>query len=73
MAKLQGQKDTKNLSALSNATAGFLAAFFSTFTLCPTELIKCQLQALREVQVNPIAVLSHAKYDNIHNLLSSDR
>ncbi|KAF9410539.1 hypothetical protein HW555_010388 [Spodoptera exigua] len=29
----------------------FLAAFFSSFTLCPTELIKCQLQALREVNV----------------------
>lgn len=38
------------LTALDNATAGFLAAFFSSFTLCPTELIKCKLQALREVQ-----------------------
>ncbi|XP_040172619.1 mitochondrial ornithine transporter 1 [Anopheles arabiensis] len=37
-----------DLSALENATAGFLAAFFSSFTLCPTELIKCKLQALRE-------------------------
>uniref|UniRef100_A0A182KFJ4 Mitochondrial ornithine transporter n=1 Tax=Anopheles christyi TaxID=43041 RepID=A0A182KFJ4_9DIPT len=36
------------LSTLENATAGFLAAFFSSFTLCPTELIKCKLQALRE-------------------------
>jgi len=27
---------------------GFLAAFFSSFTLCPTELIKCKLQAMRE-------------------------
>ncbi|KAH9391173.1 hypothetical protein TYRP_006769 [Tyrophagus putrescentiae] len=40
------QKDSCN--ALENATAGFLAAFFSSFTLCPTELIKCKLQALRE-------------------------
>uniref|UniRef100_A0A182PBI9 Mitochondrial ornithine transporter n=1 Tax=Anopheles epiroticus TaxID=199890 RepID=A0A182PBI9_9DIPT len=37
-----------DLSTLENATAGFLAAFFSSFTLCPTELIKCKLQALRE-------------------------
>lgn len=37
-----------SLNAFDNATAGFLAAFFSSFTLCPTELIKCKLQALRE-------------------------
>ncbi|XP_053659020.1 mitochondrial ornithine transporter 1 [Anopheles marshallii] len=40
------------LSTLENATAGFLAAFFSSFTLCPTELIKCKLQALRETAGN---------------------
>ena len=34
---------------MSNATAGFLAAFFSSFTLCPTELIKVQLQAAKEL------------------------
>ncbi|XP_052860717.1 mitochondrial ornithine transporter 1 [Anopheles cruzii] len=38
------------LNMVENATAGFLAAFFSSFTLCPTELIKCKLQALRETQ-----------------------
>lgn len=50
MVKLEGKNDTAQLSPLSNASAGFLAAFFSSFTLCPTELIKCKLQALREVQ-----------------------
>jgi solute carrier family 25 ornithine transporter 2/15 len=39
---------TKSLTVLDNALAGFFAAFFSSFTLCPTELIKCKLQALRE-------------------------
>lgn len=38
------------ISTLGNATAGFLAAFFSSFTLCPTELIKCKLQALHEMK-----------------------
>lgn len=52
MAKIEGKTDVTDLSPLSNATAGFLAAFFSSFTLCPTELIKCKLQALREVQVS---------------------
>lgn len=46
------KQSVAELSALDNATAGFLAAFFSSFTLCPTELIKCKLQALREVQLN---------------------
>lgn len=41
-------ESVESMSVLSNATAGFLAAFFSTFTLCPTELIKCKLQAARE-------------------------
>ncbi|XP_037027453.1 mitochondrial ornithine transporter 1-like [Bradysia coprophila] len=50
MAKIEGKAEVNDLSPLSNATAGFLAAFFSSFTLCPTELIKCKLQALREVQ-----------------------
>ncbi|XP_052751633.1 mitochondrial ornithine transporter 1 isoform X2 [Galleria mellonella] len=46
-----GTQSVEQLSALGNASAGFLAAFFSSFTLCPTELIKCQLQAMREVNV----------------------
>lgn len=28
-----------------------MASFFSTFTLCPTELVKCKLQSLREMNV----------------------
>ncbi|XP_054266548.1 mitochondrial ornithine transporter 1 isoform X2 [Macrosteles quadrilineatus] len=38
----------EDLGALGNGTAGCLGAFFSSFTLCPTELIKVQLQAARE-------------------------
>lgn len=44
------KEDTQMLNPLENASAGFLAAFFSSFSLCPTELIKCRLQALRETQ-----------------------
>lgn len=39
----------KKLSPAANGAAGFFAAFFSSFTLCPTELVKCRLQALREL------------------------
>lgn len=42
--------NVSEISTLGNATAGFLAAFFSSFTLCPTELIKCKLQALHEMK-----------------------
>lgn len=49
VAKLENKQNPKDLSILGNGFAGFLAAFFSTFTLCPTELIKVKLQALREV------------------------
>lgn len=39
------------LSVFSLALAGFIASFFSSFTLCPTELVKCKLQSMREVAV----------------------
>lgn len=45
-----GVQKVEDLSSLGNACAGFCAAFFSSLTLCPTELIKCKLQAVREVQ-----------------------
>ncbi|CAF4954749.1 unnamed protein product [Pieris macdunnoughi] len=51
VCKLTGTEKVEQLSTMGNASAGFLAAFFSSFTLCPTELIKCQLQAMREVNV----------------------
>lgn len=49
-------ENTKDLPVIGNAFAGFLAAFFSTFTLCPTELVKCKLQALREVCLNALNI-----------------
>ena len=56
MQKVTGTSDIKNLSTLSNATAGCLAAFFSGLALCPTELIKCKLQAMYEVQKQEAAL-----------------
>lgn len=52
VAFVERKRSVAELTSLDNATAGFLAAFFSSFTLCPTELIKCKLQAMREVQQN---------------------
>lgn len=47
------QKVTKtdnisNLSTVGNATAGSLASLFAALAICPTELVKCKLQAVRE-------------------------
>lgn len=41
-------QSVENLSPVNHAISGFLAGFFSSLTLCPTELVKCRLQALRE-------------------------
>lgn len=49
----------EELSALGNATAGGLGSFFSSFTLCPTELIKVQLQAARELALINDKHVSH--------------
>ncbi|ALC49410.1 CG1628 [Drosophila busckii] len=45
-----GKENPLELTVVENACAGSLAACFSTLTLCPTELIKCKLQALREMK-----------------------
>lgn len=45
-----GVQSVRELNSISNAWAGFFAAFFSSLTLCPTELIKCKLQAMKEVE-----------------------
>ncbi|KAK3908862.1 Mitochondrial ornithine transporter 1 [Frankliniella fusca] len=51
VANVTAVQKVEDLSAVSNATAGCMAAFFSSFTLCPTELIKCKLQAARETSM----------------------
>lgn len=42
------------MTVMDKASSGFIAAFFSSLILCPTELIKCKLQAIREVGDKPI-------------------
>jgi len=45
-------KNVEDLSVSANGAAGFLAAFWSSLALCPTELVKCRLQAMRESYMN---------------------
>eukprot|EP00914_Ancora_sagittata_P029533 GHVO01058460.1.p1 GENE.GHVO01058460.1~~GHVO01058460.1.p1 ORF type:complete len:309 (+),score=23.92 GHVO01058460.1:104-928(+) len=46
---ITGHSDVKELGILHKASAGGCAAFFSSLTLCPTELIKCKQQAMQEM------------------------
>ncbi|XP_033341950.1 mitochondrial ornithine transporter 1 [Megalopta genalis] len=50
ISNLLGVKKVEDLTSIHNAWAGFFAAFFSSLTLCPTELIKCKLQAMAEME-----------------------
>ncbi|XP_077578317.1 solute carrier family 25 member 15a isoform X2 [Stigmatopora nigra] len=42
----------RELSDVQKATAGSLASFFSSLVLCPTELVKCRLQAMLEMEAS---------------------
>jgi solute carrier family 25 ornithine transporter 2/15 len=48
VANAAGVNKIEDLSTFHNGTSGSLAAFFAAFALCPTELVKCRLQAMRE-------------------------
>uniref|UniRef100_A0A1I7XZL6 Mitochondrial ornithine transporter 1 n=1 Tax=Steinernema glaseri TaxID=37863 RepID=A0A1I7XZL6_9BILA len=44
-----GRSNTNEMTPVENAFSGSLAAIFAAAVLCPTELVKCKLQAQREV------------------------
>lgn len=48
VARGLGVPKVQDLSVTANGVSGFLAAFWSSLALCPTELVKCRLQAMRE-------------------------
>lgn len=50
-----------DMTVLDKASSGFFAAFFSSFALCPTELIKCKLQALRETNMQSMSATALTK------------
>ncbi|KAM4795178.1 mitochondrial ornithine transporter 1-like [Rhinophrynus dorsalis] len=50
--RLVGLEKNATLSDLQNATAGSFAAAFASLALCPTELVKCRLQAMHEMQLS---------------------
>lgn len=52
------QRPVSELNAVHNACAGSLAAVAATFVLCPTELVKCRLQAMREMRTTATGSLA---------------
>lgn len=69
--KLTNKGKISDLNALENALSGSMAAFFSSFALCPTELIKCKLQAMREM--SSIAASEAAKTAGAAGKSAADR
>lgn len=57
--KVLGLDKQARLSDLQNAAAGSLASGFASLTLCPTELVKCRLQTMYEMEVSGKIVKSH--------------
>lgn len=49
---LFGLQSVSDLSDMHNATAGSISSIFSSMVLCPTELVKCRLQALHEMKLS---------------------
>uniref|UniRef100_A0AAR5NYV4 Mitochondrial ornithine transporter 1 n=1 Tax=Dendroctonus ponderosae TaxID=77166 RepID=A0AAR5NYV4_DENPD len=62
IVNITGVKSSEELSAFSNACAGFLASFFSSIAITPTELIKCKLQAMHEVKQSTASGVTKVKY-----------
>ncbi|XP_072171262.1 mitochondrial ornithine transporter 1-like [Diadema setosum] len=44
-----GKEHVSQLTSVQKALSGSFAAFFSSLVLCPTELVKCRMQAMTEV------------------------
>ncbi|XP_063285011.1 mitochondrial ornithine transporter 1-like isoform X2 [Pelobates fuscus] len=49
---IAGVDTNTQLSDLQNAAAGSVASIFAALVLCPTELVKCRLQAMHELQLS---------------------
>ncbi|KAK2184765.1 hypothetical protein NP493_253g00002 [Ridgeia piscesae] len=49
VTSVSGKTSVDSLSVVQNGLAGSCAAVFSSLVLCPTELVKCRMQAMREM------------------------
>ncbi|XP_046523331.1 mitochondrial ornithine transporter 2 [Equus asinus] len=57
--KVVGLDKQAKLSDLQTATAGSFASAFAALALCPTELVKCRLQTMHEMEMSGKIAKSH--------------
>ncbi|NXC47011.1 ORNT1 protein, partial [Penelope pileata] len=57
--KIAGVDRKTKLSDLQNAASGSFASAFAALVLCPTELVKCRLQAMHEMQLSGKIMQGH--------------
>ncbi|XP_012583225.1 PREDICTED: mitochondrial ornithine transporter 2-like [Condylura cristata] len=70
---LVGLDKQAKLSDLQIATAGSFASAFASLTLCPTELVKCRLQAMREMEMSgKIAKSQNTVWSVVKSILRND-
>jgi solute carrier family 25 (mitochondrial ornithine transporter) member 2/15 len=61
---LRNKSHCEQLTTGENMAAGSCASIFSSLALCPTELVKCQMQTLNEIkQIHPSNLDQH-----LHNV-----
>ncbi|KAG8585022.1 hypothetical protein GDO81_004868 [Engystomops pustulosus] len=71
--RIVGLEKNAPLSDLHNATAGSFAAAFASLALCPTELVKCRLQAMHEMQLSGKITEGHnTVWSVMKNILRTD-
>uniref|UniRef100_A0A4W5NGM0 Mitochondrial ornithine transporter 1 n=1 Tax=Hucho hucho TaxID=62062 RepID=A0A4W5NGM0_9TELE len=69
-----GLEKGSHLSDLQNALSGSLASVFSSLVLCPTELVKCRMQAVHEMRmVGKTSLASHiSTWSVVRDILKTD-
>ncbi|XP_063807982.1 mitochondrial ornithine transporter 1-like [Pseudophryne corroboree] len=71
--KITGLEKNAPLSDLHNAAAGSFAAAFASLALCPTELVKCRLQAMHEMKLSgKIIEGQNTVYTVVKHILHTD-
>ncbi|XDA76994.1 hypothetical protein R6Z07F_007138 [Ovis aries] len=57
--KVAGLDEQAKLNDLQTAAAGSIASAFAALALCPTELVKCRLQTMHELEMSGRIAKSH--------------
>ncbi|XP_053561008.1 mitochondrial ornithine transporter 1 [Bombina bombina] len=71
--RIIGLDKKASLSDVQNAAAGSFAAAFASLALCPTELVKCRLQAMHEMKLSgQVTEGQNTVWSVVKNILRTD-